>query len=112
VIVPAGVLLSGELAGVVRVALVRYVAAERIGTPAVLRLLDELASVAARPAEHGRGVHTLDGPTESVGDYSARTGTPARTVRRWAASGRLPAMRRDGRWEIKREPSATLSSSA
>jgi hypothetical protein len=102
VIVPAGaVVVDAEIVGIVCTALVRHVQAERIGDPAVLRLLDELRTVADRPADGGRGIPAHDGPSESVADYSERTGKPPTTVRRWCRLGRLAATRRDdGRWEI------------
>jgi hypothetical protein len=54
VIVPAGaVVVDAEIVGIVCTALVRHVQAERIGDPAVLRLLDELRTVADRPADGG-----------------------------------------------------------
>jgi hypothetical protein len=52
-------------------------------------------------ADCGRPLDADDGPTESVTQYAARTGTPARTVRRWCKRGRLPARLRGGTWQIR-----------
>jgi hypothetical protein len=81
--------------------LAAYLRRERVSDPTLHRLLAELESLARNVADRGRPIDAEDGPPESVAQYAERTGTPARTVRRWCSSGRLPATWGDGRWWIK-----------
>jgi excisionase family DNA binding protein len=110
VIITAGVLVDQELAADVARALAAWVRADATRyRPEVARLVAELEVVSARPSVRVRPLDDDEGPTEGVAEAARRLGVSARTVRRWCASDRLPATRRDGRWVIRRSGSERLS---
>jgi hypothetical protein len=101
VIVPAGVLLEGPLAGVVHAALVRHVQAERISDPGVHRLLAELselsraAVVSVVPDDDGAGAWL------TTAEAAAARGVSVRTIERHARAGMIDARREGWVWRIR-----------
>ncbi len=100
-IVGPGVLIEAELADVVLEALVARVRRERTVDPTVLRLVDELQQVAATVTASGRN---LDAPARYAGTSEAAKvlGRSARTMRRKAKAGEVPAKRgRRNEWLVQ-----------
>lgn len=100
-IVPRGVVIGEDMAEVITRALAAGVRSGAIDpTPDVLRVIGECESVSARTSVDVRPLDSIDEPTERVAEAAARYGVSPRTIRRWADSGRLRAVREDGRWLI------------
>jgi hypothetical protein len=102
VIVPGGVLVEQELAS--RVARILAAEARRDpagDSPALRRLVFELAEVAERASEPGRALDV--GPTGWSDTRAAadQLQVSPRTVRRWATTGRVRARREGWRWLIR-----------
>ena len=100
-----GVLVpAGRLAGVAAQAFGEYVRRHQVRDLDVLRLAHEFSAAAEQVAEVADAAAssvTSEPEGVTIGTYAELTGIPVRTLRRHAATGRVPAEKRDdGTWVI------------